>query len=85
MFFWVGILAEGLYMQMTTFQGVIENGQVQFDTEVEIPEKTGVYVVVPGFEGPAINFDLADMVSRMPSGYQSGEEDFGVPVGKEEW
>ncbi len=29
--------------------------------------------------------DLAEMVSRMPADYQATEEDFGGPVGKEEW
>ena len=30
-------------------------------------------------------FDLAEMVSRMPSDYAPHEEDFGKPVGKEVW
>lgn len=74
-------------MEVTTFQGVIENGQVRFTTEVHLPEKTKVYVVVPEFE-PTANgkkFDLAEMVSRMPADYQPSEENFGKPVGKEEW
>jgi|GEM_PF-2112311 len=29
--------------------------------------------------------DLAELVSRMPADYQATEEDFGGPVGKEEW
>ncbi|MCP9494534.1 MAG: hypothetical protein MSG64_08770 [Pyrinomonadaceae bacterium MAG19_C2-C3] len=74
-------------MQVTTFQGTIENGQVRFATDVRLPEKTKVYVVVPDFE-PTANgekFDLAEMVSRMPADYQTSEEDFGTPVSKEEW
>jgi len=74
-------------MQVTTFQGVIENGQIRFDADVEIPEKTKVYVVVPGLEptGNGKNFDLAEMASRMPDDYEPHEEDFGKPFGKEEW
>jgi antitoxin MazE len=30
-------------------------------------------------------FDLAEMVSRMPASYKANEEQFGKPVGKEEW
>ncbi|MBC7797442.1 MAG: transcriptional regulator/antitoxin, MazE, partial [Pyrinomonadaceae bacterium] len=30
-------------------------------------------------------FDLSEMVSRMPTDYQAGEENFGDAVGKEEW
>jgi hypothetical protein len=29
--------------------------------------------------------DLAELVSRMPADYQTTEEGFGEPVGKEEW
>jgi len=74
-------------MQVTTFQGEIENGQVRLTTDVRLPDKTKVYVVVPEFEQTANGrkFDLAEMVSRMPADYQASEEDFGEPVGKEEW
>ncbi len=34
---------------------------------------------------PDFSENLAEMVSRMPSDYQVSEEDFGEPVGKEEW
>jgi len=30
-------------------------------------------------------FNLAELVSRMPLDYQVSEEGFGAPVGKEEW
>jgi antitoxin component of MazEF toxin-antitoxin module len=30
-------------------------------------------------------FDLAEMISRMPSDYRVREESFGEPVGEEEW
>ena len=74
-------------MQVTTFQGEIENGQVRLITEIRLPDKTKVYVVVPEFEQTANGkkFDLAEMVSRMPADYQASEENFGEPVGKEEW
>ena len=74
-------------MQITTFQGVIENGRVVIETDLKIPEKTRVYVVVPEFERPANGkkFELSELVSRMPADYQVSEEDFGKPVGKEEW
>ncbi len=74
-------------MQVTTFQGEIENGQVRLTTDIRLPDKTKVYVVVPEFEQTANGkkFDLAEMVSRMPVDYQVSEENFGEPVGKEEW
>ncbi len=78
---------DGDFMQVTTFQGVIENGQIQFDDDIDLPEKTRVYVVVPGFETlkNGRKFDLAEMASRMPADYKPLEEDFGKPMGKEEW
>jgi hypothetical protein len=74
-------------MQVTTFQGEIENGRVRLITEIRLPDKTKVYVVVPEFEQIANGkkFDLVEMVSRMPADYQASEENFGEPVGKEEW
>ncbi len=74
-------------MQVTTFQGEIENGQVRLTADIRLPDKTKVYVVVPEFEQIANGkkFDLAEMVSRMPADYQASEENFGEPVGKEEW
>ena len=74
-------------MQVKTFQGEIKNGQVFLTSDVRLPDKTKVYVVVPEFE-QNVNirkFDLAEMVSRMPADYQASEENFGEPVGKEEW
>ena len=43
--------------------------------------------MVPDFD-ETVNgkkFDLAELVSRMPTDYQATEEGFGEPVGKEEW
>ena len=74
-------------MPVTTFQGTVENGQVRLAGDVHLPENAKVYVVVPEFEPAASGkkFDLAEMISRMPSDYQASEESFGEPVGKEEW
>ena len=36
-------------MQVTAFEGIIENGQIRLTTEINLPEKTKVYVIVPGF------------------------------------
>ena len=74
-------------MQVTTFQGEIENGQVRLTSDIRLPDKTKVYVIVPEFEQTANGkkFDLTEMVSRMPADYQAHEENFGEPVGKEEW
>ena len=37
-------------MQVTTFEGIIKNGQVQLTEDVKLPESAKVYVVVPNVE-----------------------------------
>ena len=69
-------------MSISTYQGVVENGQIKFSVNVKLPEKAKVYVVVSD-EKP--KFDLETMAAAMPKDYQPGEEDFGKPVGKEVW
>ena len=74
-------------MSVTTYQGIVENGQVRLARNVRLPENAKVYVIVPDIE-PSVNgkkIDLAEIVSRMPPDYQVSEESFGEPVGKEEW
>lgn len=74
-------------MSVATFKGVVENRQVRLASDVRLPERAIVYVVVPdaGAEPSRPKFDLADMIARMPAGYQVVEADFGRPVGKEVW
>lgn len=74
-------------MTVTTFQGVVENGQIRLANDVRLPESATVYVVVPNAEAEPSRpkFDLAGMVARMPADYQAVEESFGPPVGMEAW
>ena len=37
-------------MAVVTFEGVVEHGQIRLKTDVHLPDKTKVYVVVPGIE-----------------------------------
>lgn len=74
-------------MSVTTYQGVVENGQVRLSSKVCLPESATVYVVVPdaAVETSTPKFDLSEMIARMPADYQAVEEGFGPPVGKEVW
>jgi hypothetical protein len=74
-------------MPVTTFPGTVEDGQVKLAANVHLQEKTKVYVVVPDSDQQVNGkkFDLAELVSQMPTDYQATEEGFGEPVGKEEW
>jgi hypothetical protein len=39
-------------VSVTTFQGVVENGQIRLGANVRLPEKATVYVVVPDIPMP---------------------------------
>ena len=37
-------------MPISTFEGIVENGQIRLCEKVALPEKTRVYVVIPDLE-----------------------------------
>ena len=37
-------------MPISTFEGIVENGQIRLRDNVTLPEKTRVYVVIPDLE-----------------------------------
>lgn len=37
-------------MAITTFEGIVENGQIRLHDNVTLPENAKVYVVIPDFE-----------------------------------
>ncbi len=37
-------------MGVVTLEGVVEHGQIRLRTDVHLPDKTKVYVVVPGMQ-----------------------------------
>ena len=37
-------------MTISTFEGIVENGQIRLRDNVMLPENTKVYVVIPGLE-----------------------------------
>ena len=41
-------------MKVTTLQGIVENGQIRLADNVRLPEKTAVYVIVPGIDIPSV-------------------------------
>ena len=43
-------------MKVTTFEGIIENGQIRLPANVHLPENTRVYVVVPDVETHSVAF-----------------------------
>ena len=37
-----------LRMNVATFEGIVENGQIRLPDNIRVPERTKVYVVIPG-------------------------------------
>jgi hypothetical protein len=37
-------------MRVATFEGIVERGKIRLEPGIVLPEKTKVYVVVPGLE-----------------------------------
>lgn len=37
-------------MQVTTYEGIVENGQIRLKTNVNLPNKTKVYIIIPELE-----------------------------------
>ena len=37
-------------MQVTTYEGIVENGLIRLKTKVSLPNKTKVYVIIPELE-----------------------------------
>jgi antitoxin MazE len=52
--------------------------------EVDVNVKDGIMVVTPAKRIRG-QLSLEDIVARIPESYQTGEVDWGEPVGKEAW
>jgi hypothetical protein len=37
-------------MSVVTFEGIVDDGQIRLKTNIRLPEKTRVYVVVPDIQ-----------------------------------
>jgi hypothetical protein len=37
-------------MKITSFEGIVENGQIRLPADLHLPEKARVYVIVPDVE-----------------------------------
>lgn len=58
--------------------------QLGVGDDVDISVKDGVIIVTPA-KMVRGKYNLNDLVARIPEDYQTGEMDWGDPVGKEVW
>jgi antitoxin MazE len=65
-------------------KNLLADAQLDIGDEVDINVKDGIMLVTPAKRIRG-RHNLKDLVSRIPENYQSGEIDWGEPVGKEVW
>ena len=65
-------------------KNLLTDAQLGVGDEVDISVKDGVMIVKPAQKIRG-KHSLEDLVARIPENYQTGEIDWGEPVGKEVW
>jgi antitoxin MazE len=65
-------------------KSLLADAQLDIGDEVDISVKDGIMLVTPAKRIRG-RHNLKDLVSRIPENHQSGEIDWGEPVGKEVW
>jgi antitoxin MazE len=65
-------------------KNLLADAQLGVGDEVDIRVKEGIMIVTPA-KNIRGKYSLKDLVARIPENYQTGEVDWGEPVGKEVW
>jgi len=65
-------------------KNLLADAQLRVGDEVDIRVKDGILIVTPAKKIRG-KYSLKDLVARIPENYQTGEVDWGEPVGKEVW
>ena len=63
---------------------LLADAKLEVGDEVDISVKDGVMIVIPT-KSMRGRHSLQELVSRIPKDYDSGEVDWGEPVGREVW
>ena len=65
-------------------KNLLADAQLGVGDEVDIRVKDGIMILTP-IKKIRGKHSLKDLVARIPESYQTGEVDWGEPVGKEVW
>ena len=65
-------------------KNLLEEAQLDVGDEVDVSVKNGVMIVKPAKRIRG-RYNLKDLVARIPQNYETGEVDWGEPVGEEIW
>jgi antitoxin MazE len=63
---------------------LLEDAQLDVGDKVDISVKNGVMIVKPAKRIRG-RHNLKDLVTRIPQNYETGEVDWGEPIGREIW
>jgi antitoxin MazE len=65
-------------------KNVLEDARLGVGDAVDVAVRDGIIVVAP-IRKIRGRYRLEDLVAKIPKDYNTGEVDWGDPVGKEEW
>ena len=65
-------------------KNLLENSNIKVGEEVDITVQEGK-IIVASTNRVRGRYDIKDLVRKMPKGYEPKEENWGAPLGREEW
>ncbi len=65
-------------------KSLLHDSQIQVGEEVEISVQEGKIIIEPVKKIHG-RYDIKELAAKMPKDYKPQEEDWGEPVGQEEW
>ena len=80
----VKILKWGNSQGLRLTKNLLNDAQLDVGDEVDVSVKDGIMIVKPAKRIRG-RYNLKDLVAHIPQNYESGEVDWGEPVGKEIW
>jgi antitoxin MazE len=63
---------------------LLEEVRIGVGDEVDVTIQDGTIVISPS-QRVRGRYRLEDLLAQMPEGYEPAEEDWGPPIGREEW
>jgi antitoxin MazE len=65
-------------------KNLLQNSNIKIGEEVDISVEEGKIIVEPTHRSRG-KYSISDLISKMPKNYKPEEENWGPPIGKEEW
>jgi len=65
-------------------KAILDQAQIRVGDQVNVSVRKGRIIVEP-VRTVRGEYDLKDLISKLPDDYRTGEWDWGPPVGKETW